>query len=347
MKPFGKIGKGVMRRSNDNRFARQIALPEFGLVGQEKLEAAHVVVVGAGGLGNAVIPFLAAGGVGKITVIDDDCVSVSNLARQTSFGYHDVGLFKSEILADKLNAQYRQHIVFPQKTRLTVTNFKEIIPEADLLIDGSDNFDTRYLLADISRDLRIPLISGALGTYEGQICVFSPSQRIGYRDIFPEPSDQQPCAITGVWSPLVGVVGSLMVSEAFKLIAGIGDSLAGKMMLIDSFTNQMQVVNIQSDSTLSQSQVSTGKIDFHTLMEWKEQEELLLVDVQEQHEHEENNLADLNISVYDLPHCWETHLGHESKKIVFICPNGIRSKIAYEWIKDRISHCYYVNLSEK
>ncbi|MBE8721056.1 HesA/MoeB/ThiF family protein [Sphingobacterium pedocola] len=347
MKPFGKIGKGVMRRSNNNRFVRQIALPEFGLVGQEKLQAAHVIVVGAGGLGNAVIPFLAAGGVGKITVIDDDCVSISNLARQTSFGYHDVGLFKSEILADKLNTQYQQQIVFPQKTRLTIANFREIVPEADLLIDGSDNFETRYLLADISTDMRMPLISGALGAYEGQICVFAPSQRIGYRDIFPEPSDQQPCAITGVWSPLVGVVGSLMVSEAFKMIAGIGDSLAGKMMLIDSFTNQVQVINIQSDSTLSHSKLSAGKINFNTLMEWKEQEELLLVDVQEQHEHAENNLADLNISVYDLPRCWEAHLENESRKIVFICPNGIRSKIAYEWLKDKISRCYYVNLSEK
>ncbi|GGH17320.1 hypothetical protein FAZ19_12630 [Sphingobacterium alkalisoli] len=336
-----------MLRRDNNRFVRQIALPEFGLVGQEKLKTAHVVVIGAGGLGNAVIPFLAAGGIGKITVVDDDYVSISNLARQTCFGYEDLGLFKSEVLANKLNTQYQQQIVFPQKIRLNSSNFGEIVKDANLLIDGSDNFETRYLLDDISRDIQIPLISGALGAYEGQICVFIPSRDARYRDIFPEPSDQQPCAITGVWSPLVGIVGSLMVNEVFKLIVGIGDSLAGKMMLIDSLTNQVQVINLQMDVMLPKSQVFNGKISFRTLTKWKEREEFVLVDVQEQYEHEENKLGDLHISVYDLPYYWKNYFGNESRKIVFICPNGIRSRIAYEWAKDKISQCFYVDLSEK
>lgn len=240
-----------------SRFDRQKILPGFGAEGQEKLSRAKVLVVGAGGLGCPALLYLAAAGVGTIGIADGDSVSESNLNRQTLFGISDVGKPKAWTAASVLKEKYPDvnFKVIPEF--LNTENSLEILSEFDLVLDGSDNFGTRYMINDACVLLGIPLIMGAIFQYEGQVSVFNFGENpVNYRDIYPVPpkgNEIPNCSETGVLGVLPGIIGNLQAAEAIKLISGTGEVLAGKMLFYNlkscSF-NEIQV-NARKDSHLN------------------------------------------------------------------------------------------------
>lgn len=220
------------------RYARHIVLREIGGPGQKALKQARVLVIGAGGLGSPALLYLAASGVGTIGVIDDDQVENSNLQRQVIHRDRDIGLPKVQSAMQAMLAQNPAVNVRPYQRRLTPEIAEELFADYDLILDGTDNFETRYLANAIAVKQGKPLISGALSQWEGQISVFDPANGTPcYECIFPEapaaglaPS----CAEAGVISPLPGVIGSMMAAEAIKVITGAGTALRGEMLIYDA-----------------------------------------------------------------------------------------------------------------
>lgn len=220
------------------RYARHIVLREIGGPGQKALKQARVLVIGAGGLGSPALLYLAASGVGTIGVIDDDVVENSNLQRQVIHRDRDIGLPKVQSAMQAMQAQNPAVDVRPYQRRLTLEIAEELFSDYDLILDGTDNFETRYLANAVAAKQSKPLISGALSQWEGQISVFDPANGTPcYECIFPEapaaglaPS----CAEAGVISPLPGVIGSMMAAEAIKVITGAGTALRGEMLIYDA-----------------------------------------------------------------------------------------------------------------
>ena len=220
------------------RYARHIVLREIGGTGQQKLRKARVLVVGAGGLGSPVLMYLAAAGVGTLGIVDDDIVSLSNLQRQVLHSTQNVDMPKV-VSAVEAIARINPHVtVIPHQTRITRDNAAGIVTDYDLVLDGSDNFDTRYLMNEICVSLGKPLISAAMSQWEGQISIYD-STKNGpcYACVFPErPADglAPSCSEAGVMGALAGVMGSMMAGEAIKYITGAGENLRGKMLIFDA-----------------------------------------------------------------------------------------------------------------
>src|SRR3954468_1761339 len=231
------------------RFARQITLPGVGLGGQERLTDARVLVIGAGSLGSAVLPTLAAAGVGTLGIVDDDTVELSNLHRQTLHTTADVGRLKVDSAADRL-AGIVAGTLDAHAVRFTEANAADLAAEFDLLVDGSDNFETRYLANDTARALGIPLVWGSIAQYGGHVGVVLPGDGPDYRDLFPvqpDPSSVITCAGGGVLPSVCGVVGSLMATEVLKLLAGLGDPLSGRVTSYDALTGRFREVAFSPD----------------------------------------------------------------------------------------------------
>lgn len=235
------------------RYARHIILKEVGGAGQMALLNAKVLVVGAGGLGAPMLMYLAAAGVGTIGIIDNDTVELSNLQRQIIHQTGDIGTAKVQSAADKIEALNPDVKLTLFEKRLTEENAAEIIGAYDIVADGTDNFKTRHLVSDTCVALRKTLVSAALGPYEGQIATFKPHAGDGlpcYRCFLPEepdPSTQRTCSDFGILGALAGVVGSLQALEVLKEITGVGEGLAGKMLLIDSFTMDVRKIGLPKD----------------------------------------------------------------------------------------------------
>ncbi|MDM4762871.1 ThiF family adenylyltransferase [Galbitalea sp. SE-J8] len=232
------------------RYARQTILPEFGPEAQRRLAAARVLVVGAGGLGSHVIPALAAAGVGEIAVVDDDVVELSNLHRQTLHGVDDLGAFKTASAAESVARLDPDVRVTQHPTRFTAGNALRIAADADLVIDGSDNFPTRYLANDVAVLLRLPLVWGAVSRFGGQVGVAWAARGPHYRDLFPAPpppGSVLSCAEGGVFPATVAVIGALMAAEALKVLTGVGEPLVGRIALYDALTASFEKVAYDRD----------------------------------------------------------------------------------------------------
>lgn len=229
-----------------NRYARHIVLREVGGAGQKALKEGKVLVVGAGGLGAPVLQYLAAAGVGTIGVIDDDTVDNANLQRQVIHKDADIGMPKVFSAQTAMQAQNPYVTVRPYNRRLTLDVAPELIAEYDLVLDGSDNFDTRYLVNQVCVAASVPLISGALSQWEGQLSVFDPARGAPcYQCIFPEapaPHLAPSCAEAGVIGPLPGVVGSMMAVEAVKLLTGAGRPARGQMVIYDALYGENRTI---------------------------------------------------------------------------------------------------------
>jgi molybdopterin/thiamine biosynthesis adenylyltransferase len=217
------------------RYARHLVLRGIGGEGQQKLKAARVLVIGAGGLGSPVIAYLAAAGVGTIGIADDDRVSLSNLQRQIVHTTARDGLGKTESAAAFV-ADLNPHVaVEPIAERVTGTNSVEIVSRYDIVVDGSDTFDTRAVVADAAATAGKPLVSGAVSMFDGQVTVFVPG-RPQFRDLYPDTpdaADLPACEAVGVLGAVTGVIGTLMAMEAIKLITGFGEPLVGRLLLYD------------------------------------------------------------------------------------------------------------------
>ncbi|UOQ60418.1 ThiF family adenylyltransferase [Leucobacter rhizosphaerae] len=219
------------------RAQRQIILPGFGEIAQRRLRAARVLVVGAGGLGSASVPYLVGSGIGTIGIVDDDRVELSNLHRQVSHATADIGRLKATSLAETARALDPGVTLVTHPERLTSETALEVLGGYDLVIDGSDNFPTRYLVADAAELLGIPLVWGSLLQVHGQVGVSWRPAWPGYRDLFPvppAPEDVVDCGTGGVLPGLCGTIGSMLATEALKLITGLGDPLLGRVLVVDA-----------------------------------------------------------------------------------------------------------------
>jgi len=235
-----------------DRYRRHIVLAEIGGAVQQRLKQANVLVIGAGGLGAPVIQYLAAAGIGHIGVLDDDTVSLSNLQRQVIHDTAGIGMPKV-LSAEKAVARLNPHVRFSgMAERLTAETAPRLLTGYDLLVDGSDNFDTRYASADAAEAARIPLVTGAVGRFDGSVTVLKPyetapdgSLNPGYRDLFPTappPGVVPACAEAGIVGALTGVVGTLMAMEVIKLVTGAGEPLVGRLMLYDGLAARFETL---------------------------------------------------------------------------------------------------------
>jgi molybdopterin/thiamine biosynthesis adenylyltransferase len=238
------------------RYARHIVLPEIGGAGQQKLKRARVLVLGAGGLGAPVLHYLAAAGIGMIGVVDDDHVSLSNLQRQVIHGTPDVGKPKVQSAAEAI-ARLNPHVTVEiHNLRMNDDNAVALISNYDLVVDGSDSFAARYMLADACATARVPLVTAAVGRFDGSLTVLKPYETAAdgrpnpsFRDLFPTPPPEglvPSCAEAGIVGALVGVIGTLEAMEAIKLITGIGEPLIGRLLLYDGLSARFETVTYRS-----------------------------------------------------------------------------------------------------
>jgi len=233
-----------------SRYQRHLALAGFGPAAQGKLKTAKVLVIGAGGLGCPALLYLAAAGVGKITLIDADVVEVSNLQRQVLYAAADAGRPKAEAAAARLRTLNGLIEIVPLVARFTRDNAPDLVRAHDVVIDGSDNFATRYLANDACVMAGRPLVYGAIHAYEGQASVFNWRGGPTYRCLFPEPpagGTMPNCAEAGVIGVLPGLIGTLQATEAIKLITGIGEPLSGRLLLWDALTMKTRTLRIAAD----------------------------------------------------------------------------------------------------
>lgn len=288
-----------------SRFERQRILPGFGREGQEKLSRARVLVVGAGGLGCPALLHLAAAGVGTIGIVDGDSVSESNLNRQTLYGQKDIGKPKAETAACGLKQKYPdiQFEIFPNY--ITAENALEIIKTYDLVLDGSDNFGTRYMINDACVLLKKPLIMGAIYQYEGHVAVFNYGEDpINYRDIYPVPpqgNEIPNCSETGVLGVLSGIIGTLQTAEAIKLLSGLGKNLTNKILFYNlkscSFYEVEVKPNSASGKDIPENEEAFRKADYNITcglaenigwekaLDWSRNlESLMLIDIRKPNE---------------------------------------------------------------
>ncbi|MDP3984397.1 MAG: molybdopterin-synthase adenylyltransferase MoeB, partial [Acidimicrobiia bacterium] len=244
--------EGGFSEEQRQRYARHLVLPEVGEAGQRKLLDSRVAVIGAGGLGSPVALYLAAAGVGTLGVIDFDLVDASNLQRQILHAVDRVGQPKVDSARQAIASINPDVVVEAHRTHLQASNVLDLLAGYDVIVDGADNFPTRYLLNDASLHLRTPVVHGSIFRFEGQVSVFNPYDGPCYRCLFPQPPPPElatNCAEAGVLGVLPGIIGSIQAMEAIKLILGLGDSLSGRLMVYDALDQEFQTVEVRRNPT--------------------------------------------------------------------------------------------------
>ena len=345
------------------RYNRQIIFPDFGTKGQQKQKAAKVLVIGAGGLGVPNLQYLTGAGIGTIGIIDFDEISLTNLQRQVLFATEEVGKQKATTAADKLKALNPETEFEVYEEQLSSLNAMNIIKNYDLVIDGSDNLPTRYLVNDACVFLDKPLLYGAIFRYEGQVSVFNLLQRNGtrgpnYRDLFPSPPPPEmvtSCSEGGVFGALAGIIGAMQANEAIKILAGLGNTLSGRLLLFDSLDFTTRLLNVKSNHenpltgdnptifelidyeafcagpTNEKSQ--NDSISVNELNNSISSESVYLLDVREPYEYAISDIGGVNIPlsvlgerILEIP---------KDKEIVVHCKSGVRSQKAIELLKTK------------
>lgn len=330
------------------RYARHIAIPEFGLKGQEKLKNGKVLVIGSGGLGSPVLLYLAAAGVGTIGIVDFDTVDDSNLQRQVLFNVNDLGQSKAETAKAKLQALNPHISIIVHKTRFTRENALELVSGYDVVADGTDNFPTRYLVNDACVLAGKVNVYASIFQFEGQVSVFNfenpdGSRGPNYRDMFPVPPPPglvPNCAEGGVLGVLPGIIGSMQACEVIKVLTGVGEPLAGRLFLYDaaSFTTRMLKVQKNPATKITElinyeqfcgvetaaDQQPVKEITVWELNDWMTQGiDFQLIDVREPHEFAIANLEGELIPLGSVSGA--AHRIAKDKKVVIHCRSGVRS----------------------
>lgn len=237
------------------RYQRHILLRELGGAGQQKLKAARVLIIGMGGLGHPVAQYLAAAGLGTLGLVDDDVVSLSNLQRQVLFKDSDIGASKTACAARALQTVNPHGTFIEHKLRITADNAAELIKGYDVVVDACDNFATRFIVNDACFAGQKTLVSGAVGRFDGQVATFKPWLKDAdgtplpcYRSLVPHaPETEEDCATTGIVGALTGIIGSLQALEVIKEVAGMGDSLAGRLLIYDGLSARARTVKLAWD----------------------------------------------------------------------------------------------------
>ncbi len=340
------------------RYSRHLIIPDVGMDGQKRLKNAKVLVVGAGGLGSPALLYLAAAGVGTLGIIDFDVVDESNLQRQIIHGQSDVGRPKAESARDSVKEVNPNVEVVLHQDRLESDNALEVLADYDLILDGTDNFATRYLVNDAAVILNKPYVWGSIYRFDGQVSVFWNEYGPQYRDLYPEPPPPgmvPSCAEGGVLGVLCASIGSVMVNEAIKLITGIGDPLVGRLLIFDALEMTWREVKVRKDpdtepvtelidyeafcGAVSEEATEAARDSTITAPELKElldrkPDDIFLVDVREKNEYEIVSIPGatlipkgefLNGKAFEqLP---------QDKRVVLHCKSGVRSAEALAAVK--------------
>src|SRR5271168_4683454 len=343
------------------RYSRHLIMPEVGMEGQLKLKAAKVLCIGTGGLGAPLGLYLAAAGVGRIGLVDFDSVDLTNLQRQILFSTTDVGRPKIEAAADRLRAMNPDIQIDTFETQLTSANALEILKDYDIIVDGTDNFPTRYLVNDASVLLGKPNVYGSIFRFEGQVTVFGYPDGPCYRCLYPEPPPPglvPSCAEGGVLGVLPGIVGSIQAAETLKLIIGVGEPLVGRLLLFDALAMRFRELKLRKnpDCPLCGTHPTITKlIDYYEFCGVRGEEapapdvqvpevtprelkarldrgdDLYILDVREPHEYQICNLGGHLIPLGDLSKRVSELDG--SREIVAHCRTGKRSAEAAEFLQ--------------
>ena len=232
------------------RYSRHILLPQVDIVGQQKLIDARVMIVGLGGLGSPVSLYLAAAGVGHLTLIDDDAVELSNLQRQIVHSQSDLGRRKVDSAADRLHKMNLEVQIHKINQRLDRVGLIDSAMQADILVDCSDNFATRFLLNEVSKETQLPLVSGAAIRFEGQVTVYDPRvpNTPCYRCLYEDKGElEETCSESGILAPMLSIIGGVQAVETVKLIMGIGQSLAGRLLILDALAMNWREIRMKQD----------------------------------------------------------------------------------------------------
>jgi molybdopterin/thiamine biosynthesis adenylyltransferase/rhodanese-related sulfurtransferase len=353
------------------RYHRQMILPELGIVGQEKLKNAKVLVVGAGGLGSPVLFYLASSGVGKIGIVEDDVVEISNLQRQILYTENDVGQSKV-VQAQKLIQSLNQHVdVVAHETRFSHENALDLVAQYDLVIDATDNFASRYLINDACVIQNKPFISAAIFRFEGQIAVFNYQGSACYRCLYPVPPPKElvpNCAEGGVIGVLPGIVGCLQANEAIKLITHSGDLLVNALLIVDALKNHYRHLKFSKNAQCpicsegkniklfpnfhyqSEQACEVANVPEITAAELKKmldnEEAVQIIDVRELAEYEMSHMNGLLIPLSEIQYNIDAILSkiNMNKIVVVHCQSGARSADAIQLIKSRLNHGKMYNL---
>ncbi|MBM3401856.1 MAG: molybdopterin-synthase adenylyltransferase MoeB [Bacteroidetes bacterium] len=343
----------MANHKNNERYQRQITLKELGEIGQLKLKEAKVLVVGAGGLGCPALLYLAGAGIGKLGIIDFDQVTLSNLHRQVIFSVHDIGLSKALRAADVLEQINPDIDIIAFNEKLNNRNALDILKNFDIILDGTDNFESRYLINDACVLLKKTLVYGAISRFEGQLAVFNhPSEiktAVNYRDLFPqEPTDGEVlnCEEAGVIGVLPGIIGTMMANETIKLITHIGDALVNRLLTYNSLNNHFFEMELSANPETAMmiprdadafrayqydwfcSTNSAFDLVPEQFQEMIKDKNTQLVDVREAGEGPE--LADFNAIHIPLSRLQQQIPDIESTNIILFCRSGKRSKVAAE-----------------
>ncbi len=343
------------------RYQRQIILKEFGVAGQQKLAAAKVLVIGAGGLGCPALQYLAAAGIGTIGIADDDVVSLSNLHRQVLYTVQDIGKPKSFIAKEKLQQLNPEISINVYNERLTTKNALTLIDSFDIIIDGTDNFASRYLINDACVLMNKPLVFGAVSQFEGQLAIFNYQTNdegtpVNYRDLFPVPPKDDEvlnCAAAGVLGVLPGIIGTMMASETIKLVTGIGKPLINSLLTYNTLNNEVYQVALSSNPAtallLPQNEEAFKQMDYVFLCsasflpfeigvdrfnELIATSKVDIIDVRESGELPEINA--FNYSQIPLSIFEENMTLIENEVVILFCQSGKRSKQAAQYLIDRM-----------
>ncbi|MBP0904878.1 molybdopterin-synthase adenylyltransferase MoeB [Mariniflexile gromovii] len=340
-----------------NRYNRHIILSEIGQTGQEKLLNAKVLVVGAGGLGCPVLQYLAAAGIGTLGIIDFDVVETSNLQRQVLFGTSCLGQNKAEAAKKRLEDLNDEISIIAYPEKLTYQNAIDLFKQFDIIVDGSDNFETRYLVNDACIITNKPLVFAAIYKFEGQVSVFNYENGPSYRCLFPNSpkKDAVPnCSEMGVLGVLPGIVGSMQANEVLKIILGIGNVLSGKLLCYNALNSQTFILRINKSET-EIAKVLKEQSDFHkkqliencdfitseiSIKDISTFENMQFIDVRELHELPK--IESIHITSIPLSELENSinKIDTEKQKVVF-CQSGIRSKQAVSILnKANIKNCY-------
>ena len=337
------------------RYSRQLALPGFGARAQTRLRESRVLVIGAGGLGSSVIPALAAAGVGTLGIVDDDTVELSNLHRQHIHGVDDIGRRKVDSAADTVKALDPGVVVVPHPARLTATDALALFGRYDLVLDGSDNFATRYLANDAAILADIPLVWGAVAQYGGQVGVSWASRGPHYRDLFPvppAPGSVLSCAEGGVLPTVVGVVGSLMATEAIKILTGVGRPLIGRVTVFDGLAGTFAELEYGRDPD---GEAVTALADYEAFCGLRSGATPDSSDAASVTPHELASLLGEAITLIDVREPWEVEIGalpgavatplaalenalprlDPSRPVIAYCHHGVRSAQARDLLVSR------------
>lgn len=353
------------------RYSRHIVIPEVSLKGQKKLKSAKVCVVGAGGLGSPVLLYLAAAGVGNIGIIDFDKVSTSNLQRQVLYNESDVGKLKVEIAKYKLQALNPEIKIDTYYEKLTSANALEILNRYDIIVDGSDNFQTRYLVNDASVLLKKISVYGSIFRFSGQVTVFDTQSGACYRCLYPEPplpGEVPSCEEAGVIGVLPGIIGSLQANEVIKIILGLGDTLKGKLIIFDSLKFEFkelkyeknpdcpvcgknpsvkELINYEEFCNPSSKKNTTDKNFEISVEELKNKidnnESFVLLDVREPFEKKISDIGGELVPMNSLPYRFEEF--NKNDEVIIYCRTGHRSYYAVQFLHDKCGFTNVKNLT--